>query len=294
MLEAGCDMAEFLNSYCLPEELMSAVGTSKSALAYSSGIPSCGADTSDCSTDGACSSDCSSDGGSFCNTDTSDCSTDGSCGSDGVCSRDSCSSDGVCSDVPSVTRPTDTGSLSVVSVTSNSVTIRLTKISRADYYEIAYRPTTTYSAAYVKTFSLSYTITGLSPNTTYVINYRGANSAGDGPFMSSGVTTTTLSDFTPFDWTYAGLDADGNPVAGSVKRAGLGIYVTAAEWNELARLVSSATGKSVSTVSRGLPISGTVVNTMARALGVGTVTADSTEISAAFFNNLRAAYNALG
>lgn len=265
-------MEKFLNSYSLPEELLSAVETSEAVSAYSSGTPSCGADTSDCSTDGACSPDCSSDG---------------------VCTKDSCSSDGVCSDTPSVTRPTDTGSMSVTNVTSSSVTVRMTKISRADYYEIAYRPTTTYDASYVITSSLSYTITGLSPSTAYVINYRGVNSAGDGPFMSSGVTATTLSDFTPFDWTYAGLNANGSPVSGTVKRAGLGVYVTAAEWNELAGLVSSATGKSVSTVSRGSPISATVVNTMARALGVGTVSRGA-PISASFFNQLRSAYNALG
>lgn len=99
--------------------------------------------------------------------------------------------------------------------------------------------------------------------------------------------------FTRFDWTYAGLDVNGNVVYGSTKRSGLGIYVTAAEWNELAALVRNETGKSVSTVNSGRTISASVVNTMAKALGVPQVSSGS-PITASFFNNLRSAYNALG
>lgn len=99
--------------------------------------------------------------------------------------------------------------------------------------------------------------------------------------------------FTEFDWTYAGLNSNGNAVRGSTKRSGLGIYVTAAEWNELAELVTEVTGKSVSTVRSGQLISASIVNTMARALGVSQVSSGRA-ITASFFNDLRSAYNALG
>lgn len=95
-----------------------------------------------------------------------------------------------------------------------------------------------------------------------------------------------------FSWTYAGLDTSGNPVSGGEKKAGYGVYVTAKEWNQLAGLVKTATGKSVTTVSPGTPISAAVVNTMARALGVKTVSKGDA-ITASFFNALVEAYNAL-
>lgn len=272
-------MAEFLNSYAgLPEELLDAA---QAAATGSRGTSSCSGDTS---------------GG--CNADASDCSTDGSCGSDGVCNSDgvcrtdSCSSDGVCSDTPAVTKPSTSGSITVTATTSDSITIRMSAIARADYYEIAYRRPSDTTASYEISYSLTHAITGLDPNTSYIINYHGANSGGYGPFMSSGVTAKTKAAATSFNWTWAGLNSAGSPVVGSTKISGYGIYVTADEWNELAGLVSDVTGKNVATVSSGTTIFAAIVNTMARALNVSTVSAGD-EITADFFNRLRSAYNAL-
>lgn len=296
-------MAEFLNSYSgLPEEL---VGSAQALAAQRAGCSQdgwCSADEWDCRTDNSCSPDsCSSDGScgsdtSGCNTDTTDCSVDGSCSrdscsSDGVCS-DTCSSDGVCSDTPAVVKPSASGSITVVSTTSDSITIRMSSIARADHYEIAYRRPSDTSALYEDAYSLTYTITGLAASTTYVINYRGVNSGGRGPFMSSAVTTKTKSAATSFSWTYAGLNSAGVPVRGSTKMAGYGIYVTADEWNELAELVSEVTGSGVARVTSGDTITAAVVNTMASALGIRAVSREST-ISASFFNRLMNAYNAL-
>lgn len=282
-------MVEFLNSYTgLPEELLSAV---QAAASESRSTPSCGTDTSDCSSDGYCSADswdCSTD--HSCSPDT--CSLDGVCSSDGMCRTDSCSSDGVCSDTPAVVKPSASGSLTVTDTTSTSITIRMSSIARAEYYEIAYRRPSDSTANYEISYSLTHTITGLDPNTTYVINYRGVNSGGDGPFMSSAVTARTKTAASAFNWTYAGLGSAGSPVSGNTKLAGYGIYVTADEWNELAGLVASVTGNSVTVVLSGTTISESIVNTMARALGVGTVSRGDA-ITASFFNALRSAYNAL-
>lgn len=193
-------------------------------------------------------------------------------------------------------KPTQSGSITILNVGTNSVYFEMEPIPGATGYQIAYRRPSDTSAIYRTSSSTYYTITGLNSGTTYIINYRGHNNDGYGPFMSSGETVTTEEDtpiFEPFDWTYAGLNSNGSPVYGSTKRAGYGVYVTAAEWNELARLVEEVTGMSVSTVSRGDPISAAVVNSMARALGVNTVSKGDA-ISASFFNALRSAYNALG
>lgn len=196
-------------------------------------------------------------------------------------------------------KPTQTGHITIVSVSSDTIRIKLEEIPGATSYQVAYRPIDSASAQTMITYGLICILSGLQSNTTYLINYRGVNADGFGPFMSTRVEVDVGDPepqpppFTPFDWTYAGLNSAGNPVSGSVKRSGYGIYVTAAEWNELAGLVYEETGNRVSTVSTGQAISASVVNTMARALGVATVSRGDV-IKASFFNALRSAYNAMG
>lgn len=196
-------------------------------------------------------------------------------------------------------KPTQTGHITIVSVSSDTIRIKLEAISGATSYQVAYRPINSASAQMMTTYGLTCIISGLQSNTTYLINYRGVNSDGFGPFMSTAVQVDVGEPepepptFIPFDWTYAGLNSVGSPVSGITKRPGYGIYVTAAEWNELAGLIYEVTGKRVSTVSTGQSISASVVNTMARALGVATVSRGDV-IKASFFNALRSAYNALG
>lgn len=109
----------------------------------------------------------------------------------------------------------------------------------------------------------------------------------------SSVTVTVEPEFVPFDWTYEGLDEAGDPVRGTTKKAERGVYVTASEWNELVDLVNNVKGKSIAHVKQGALISATAVNKVASALGVRQVSAGD-EMTAAFFNSLRTAYNALG
>lgn len=208
-----------------------------------------------------------------------------------------CQGDQGCGSCESGQNPTSSGSITSYSTTSDSITIHYTSISKATSYEIVYRidgQSTLYTAG--TTSALSFTITGLSPQTKYVVNYRGVNGYGNGAFMATGKTITTDRAFTPFDWTYAGLDpTTGIKVSGSTKTAGYGLYVTAAEWNQLAELVNDFYGTSVAAlVSPGQTISASIVNPLAKKLGVTTVTGGSTTITADFFNRLRSAYNALG
>lgn len=197
-------MADFLKDYSeLPEQLLTSVkDQGVSPLAF------CTFDSSDC---------------------TSDCSKD-ACGSDWVCKDETCKSDGGCTKDVAVQPPSGTGTLTLVNRTSNSVTFRLKSISNSDYYETAYRKTSTTSATYNDIYGLSWTVYGLEPNTEYVFNYRGVNKGGAGPFMSPGLTVRTLPEKTTFDWTYAGIDRfdkSGSIILGSEKISGPeGLYIS--------------------------------------------------------------------
>lgn len=115
-----------------------------------------------------------------------------------------------------------------------------------------------------------------------------------GYWPAGSATVTVLPAFADFDWDYAGRNPDsGALVSGAQKRSGLEIYVTAAEWNRLTDTVNGKVGTSFGRVNRGASISASVVNSVARVLGVSTVSAGTTPISASFFNQLRAAINSV-
>lgn len=121
------------------------------------------------------------------------------------------------------------------------------------------------------------------------VNNTGA-AHGTWIYDSSDAPTFRTNESEDFTWTYAGLDENGTPVPGESKLSGYGIYITAAEWNELISHINQKTGSSLSTVSRGAPISTATVRAAANALGV----AMTQKYSAALFNNLKNAVNSLG
>ncbi|MPM01431.1 hypothetical protein SDC9_47671 [bioreactor metagenome] len=137
--------------------------------------------------------------------------------------------------------------------------------------------------------------TSVNQSTTFdpgTYTFWGFVETASGGYWPAGTATVTVSAET-FNWTYAGTNiSTGNPVTGSTKTSGLGIYVSASEWNSLVAKVNSKLGTSISSVSSGQSISAARVNLVASALGVSTVSSGST-ISAAFFNALRSAYNSL-
>lgn len=95
-----------------------------------------------------------------------------------------------------------------------------------------------------------------------------------------------------FEWNYAGIDlSTGSPIYGTRKRSGLGIYVTAGEWNSLVDNVNDRLGRNFGHVSRSEGISASVVNQISSAVGTGYVQSGSTKISASFFNDLMDAVN---
>lgn len=187
----------------------------------------------------------------------------------------------------------ETGSIVNVTATETTVTIEYEPIEGAAGYQVVHRPyyefdNLTYHDAGTK---LSYTITELEPKTHYMVNYRGIDADGKvGPF-TTGVDIWTKAP--PFNWTYSGINPEtGRPEEGSTKIPGYGLYITSGEWNELVGSVNALLNKRIGAVSGDDVISAKIVNEVATALGVDNIMPGDA-IRASFFNQLRAACNAL-
>lgn len=213
------------------------------------------------------------------------------------CQSSQCGScESACQEACQVTTqvPKKRSGISVSNITYNSATIRITR-NDASTIHLVVREGSESGNTILDTGNVSiaqatasHTLTGLAPSTTYAYNLWD----DIGGWIGTLYFTTTAVPFTRFNWTYAGLDSGGSLVYGSEKRSGLGVYVAASEWNDLADLVEDVTGSSVTRVSSGTTISAGIVNTMAAALGVSRVSSGD-PISAGFFNRLRTAYNDL-
>ena len=191
-----------------------------------------------------------------------------------------------------------TASITVRSVTSDSATLYITVDPDYQYYRIFCRmydnedDTTLDVYGLSRTSNFTYTITGLVPDTEYILNL-GVNNTGAAhcTWVYSGDNPTFWTDEdSEFVWTYVGLDTVGNPVLGDSKISGYGVYVTAAEWNEYIAFVNDKFGTALSTVTRGTKISASIVNTAAAVVGAAQ-TSSGLPITASFFNNLKDAAN---
>lgn len=186
-------------------------------------------------------------------------------------------------------------SFAITSVTTTDATVSLSVGASGSFYVICKQGNSTvYEDFFEAGADVEFTIPGLSPGTTYsiAIEEQREGSLGVQYFTTKTEDTPPNPPFTYFDWTYAGMTADGTPVFGTEKQSGLRVYLKAGEWNTLAGLITAVTGQGVTTVQSGDPISASTVNTAAAALGVGQVSKGAA-VSAAFFNALRSAYNLL-
>lgn len=100
--------------------------------------------------------------------------------------------------------PTTYGSITSISSTATTITIRYTSIPNAVWYQVHYRKSTTIATTPIANgSSLSCTITGLSPDTEYKVNYRGATATVFGPFMPNGkIIRTERLVIRPDDWDW--------------------------------------------------------------------------------------------
>ncbi len=143
--------------------------------------------------------------------------------------------------------PTGTGSINSITVAPTSITITYSSIPGATSYDIAYRPTSTQSATIESTAGTSYTINGLSPMIKYVVNYRGKNSDGVGPFMSSGTIKTTRPAYFTWMSNYLSYEMPNqSPLSSGMKILD---YITAKRWENLTidiNYLESYKGKPIS------------------------------------------------
>lgn len=97
------------------------------------------------------------------------------------------------------------GQITNVSVTSDSITVRGTDIAGATSYQFAIRKSSDPSSAtlYYTSSESSYTFSGLSPSTTYVVNYRGMNDSYEGVYgTSQNVTTSSQASASGYVYIY--------------------------------------------------------------------------------------------
>lgn len=97
------------------------------------------------------------------------------------------------------------GQITNVSVTADSITVRGTEIAGATSYEFAIRKSSDPSSAtlFYTNSTSSYTFSGLSPSTTYVVNYRGMNDSYDGVYgTSQNVTTSSQASASGYVYIY--------------------------------------------------------------------------------------------
>ena len=128
-----------------------------------------------------------------CNADGVSCADFSGCGSEdcgddncwgdvgqqpcGDC--DDCSDCSDCSDCTDIPKPDPAKSMTAYS-TKTTIYGRVTAVSGADYYLVAYRLAQETTATWIEADGLNYEITGLTPGTEYVVNYRGVNDGGHG------------------------------------------------------------------------------------------------------------------
>ena len=130
------------------------------------------------------------------------------------------------------------------------------------------------------------------PAGTYTF-YGFVQMAINGLYYPAGNATVTIKPDGTFTWTYSGVNTNtGAVILGEQKQQGLGVYVSASEWNDLIDCVNDVTGSNISYVQKGDTISSSTINVVANALGVSTVQSQS-PIKASTFNSLMDAVNSL-
>ena len=124
-------------------------------------------------------------------------------------------------------------SYSATAISPTTIRFAIQYVSGNSYYEIAYRPSTTSTATFVKmqrTSSFSYDLTGLAPGTAYVVNV--AYSTYDGGYTFMGSQTITMpKQGTVTHWTWTPAEREAFTNHGSCR------VIAYTRWNELCEKV---------------------------------------------------------
>lgn len=186
--------------------------------------------------------------------------------------------------------------------TNTTVSVTVIGLAVGDQIEIVVRPEpetgnmtvhdTTTVPSNIEHDRMTFYYGGLTPGTYYAINVRtvAAGEALHGAEWIGIDYFTTEPAGWVFNWTYMGYHPQMGPMTGKEKYKGLRVYVTADEWNQLLSAIYQKRGVKLSGVTVGTPISKTVLNAAANALGV-TPLKRGDKYTAAFFNALKDAVN---
>jgi len=287
-------------------------------------LASCGADSSDCGSDGtSCTSDCSSDC-SDCGSDGPSCINDSSCYTDTSCPKDGhpCYTDGI---LPCSSDCSTDGQIVnewyAVKITADGIsTMSIAyydpdgdRIPSSGYDEYSFtKPQTFYVKAGKNLYIYKITEFDDGYGLPWAFEIDG-DTGSSSRLNESGKTTTvnnsifpesycqvtiSASQITldrPDDWSWWSTVSSGSPIA-----------ITAREWNAFCtrinefREYAELSSYSFTSVSKGTPISATIVNQARSAIsgisGHGTLPSAAVsggKITATFFNRLASALNSI-
>lgn len=186
--------------------------------------------------------------------------------------------------------PTGYGSITIIDTTKNTISFRLSAISRATSYLVFYRRTVDAVAVRFETWDLENTLENLQADTEYTINYVGKNSYGTGPLMPEGKTATTNSA-RPTNWEWWSDVRAGQPVAFTV--AEFQAFYDKIDEFRAYKYGTAADWPNFKLVSKGTPLSAAIVNECRAAIApITAATMPPTAypgdpVSADYFNKLK-------
>lgn len=181
----------------------------------------------------------------------------------------------------------------VSQITCDSATLRIELGDGYSKFRIFCRTdggTTVKDATVTRTADFSYTITGLSPSTAYVVNVCSIPASGqDGQWAGSESFTTDIAPARPTNWSWWSVVSKGKPIG-----------ISASEWNAFCVRINEfrdysglAQYGAFVTARPGADISAAIVNHAVWAIGAMNSGAYALEVvpggtvSAKFFNGLK-------
>lgn len=259
-----------------------------------------------CGTSSELSCTCSNQGGEtpcVCSNQGGQCT----CSNQG--GQCTCSNQG--GQTPSKT-PLPAGRITSTSSTDTTITIRFTSISGAVGYQVAIRKESVSGATEYKIGNrTSYTFGGLTPDTTYVVNYCGIDSDGDrGYYITSSVTRVTTLPARPKYWSWTDGLVSSKPAVGALSTGDdIPEYLSASGWTSFVQnikdvyryLNGTSYSGSLSNGGNGTTVlSAAMVNQAITAIGTmtstylpGRTTSGTTKLSASLLNGLADSLNSI-
>lgn len=195
-----------------------------------------------------------------------------------------------------------------VTATDTTITFHVSAVDGRKFYRLYWRLASAAKAT-TKDFSttedFTYTVTGLTPETDYAVNVAHWETSievdGENNYILMGTQSImTEASARPSNWAWTTNVAKG----ATVPKYGESLApITAAEWNAFCvrinafREYKSLSAYSFTTVSRGTDMTAAIINQAVAAItsipGHGTLPTSSNAISAAFWQQLAAALNAI-